>query len=83
MHVLENKEYLYWCEYMGCKAEFQTTFIQMNQRWYKDIRYFLEKLCKRKILIENKNEILLKLKKNYEEIKSKLIDQELFSDYLG
>ena len=31
----------------------------------------------------DKNEIVLKLKKNYDEIKDKLIDKELFSHYLG
>ena len=31
----------------------------------------------------SKNEIVLKLRKNYEEIQKKLIDQELFNHYLG
>ena len=46
-------------------------------------KIFFRKIVQKKNIDVNKNEILLKLKKNYEEIKSKLIDQELFSDYLG
>ena len=82
MHALENKEYLYWCEYMGCKAEFQTTFI-VESKMVQRYKIFFRKIVQKKNIDVNKNEILFKLKKNYEEIKSKLIDQELFSDYLG
>ena len=46
-------------------------------------KIFFRKIVRKKNVNVNKNEIVLKLKKNYEEIKSKLTDQELFSDYLG
>ena len=46
-------------------------------------KIFFRKIVQKKNIDVNKNGIVLQLKKNYEEIKSKLIDQELFSDYLG
>ena len=41
------------------------------------------KIIQKKNIDANKNEIIQRLKKNYEEIQSKLIDQELFNHYLG
>ena len=53
--------------------------IKLIQRY----KIFLKNIIKKKGIDENKNEVVLKLKKNYEEIQNKLIDKELFNYYLG
>ena len=99
MHALENMEYPYSCEHMGCNAKFKTKLEKLKHHSEMEIDCFIErkelikliqryKIFFRKILLKkkidaNKNEIVLKLKKNYEEIQNKLIDQELFNHYLG
>ena len=99
MHALENMEYPYSCEHMGCNAKFKTKFDKLKHHSEMEVDCFVErkelikliqryKIFFRKILVKNKidaskNEIVLKLKKNYEEIQKKLIDQELFNHYLG
>ena len=99
MHALENMEYPYSCEHMGCNAKFKTKLDKLKHHSEMEVDCFVErkelikliqryKIFFRKILLKknidaNKNEIVLKLKKNYEEIQNKLIDQELFNHYLG
>ena len=99
MHALENMENPYSCEHMGCNAKFKTKLeklkhhSEMEVDCYKErkelikliqrYKIFLKKIIKKKAIDENKNEIVLKLKKNYEEIQNKLIDQDLFKYYLG
>ena len=99
MHALENMEFPYSCEHMGCNAKFKTKLEKLKHHSEMEIDCFVErkelikliqryKIFFRKILLKkkidaNKNEIVLKLKKNYEEIQNKLIDQELFNHYLG
>ena len=46
-------------------------------------KIFFRKILEKKGIDGNKNDIVLRLKKNYEDIKSKLVDQELFNYYLG
>ena len=99
MHALENIEYPYSCEHMGCNAKFKTKFDKLKHHSEMEMECFVErkelikliqrykiffrKIVQKKNIDVNKNEIVLKLKKNYEEIQSKLIDRELFSHYLG
>ena len=99
MHALENMEYPYSCEHMGCNEKFKTKLEKLKHHSEMEIDCFVErkelikliqrykiffrKIIQKKKIDVNKNEILLKLKKNYEEIQNKLIDQELFSHYLG
>ena len=99
MHALENMEFPYSCEHMGCNAKFKTKLEKLKHHSEMETDCFVErkelikliqryKIFFRKILLKkkidaNKNEIVLKLKKNYEEIQNKLIDQELFNHYLG
>ena len=99
MHSLENMKYPYSCEHMGCNAKFKTKLDKLKHHSEMEVDCFVErkelikliqryKIFFRKILVKNKidsskNEIVLKLRKNYEEIHKKLIDQELFDHYLG
>jgi len=99
MHALENMEFPYSCEHMGCNAKFRTKLeklkhhSEMEVDCYKErkelikliqrYKIFLKKIIRKKGIDENKNEVVLKLKKNYEEIRNKLIDKELFNYYLG
>ena len=99
MHALENLEYPYSCEHMGCNAKFKTKLeklkhhSEMEVDCYKErkelikliqrYKIFFKKIIIKKGIDMDKNEIVLKLKKNYEEIKDKLIDKDLFSHYLG
>ena len=99
MHTLENMEYPYSCEHMGCNAKFKTKLeklkhhSEMEVDCYKErkelikliqrYKIFFKKIIIKKGIDVDKNEIVLKLKKNYEEIKDKLIDKEMFSYYLG
>ena len=53
--------------------------IKLIQRY----KIFFRKIMQKKKIDENKNEIVLRLKKSYEEIQNKLIDQDLFTHYLG
>ena len=99
MHATENLEFPFSCEHMGCNAKFRTKLEKLKHHNEMEIdcfkerkelikliqRYkiFLKNIIKKKGIDENKNEVVLKLKKNYEEIKNKLIDKELFNYYLG
>ena len=99
MHALENMEYPYSCEHMGCNAKFKTKLEKLKHHnemevdCYKErkelikliqrYKIFFKKIIIKKRIDADKNEIVLKLKKNYEEIKDKLIDKELFDHYLG
>ena len=69
MHALENKEYLYWCEYMGCKAEFQTTFI-VESKMVQRYKIFFRKIVQKKNIDVSKNKIHLKLKKIMKKLKA-------------
>ena len=99
MHALENMEYPYSCEHMGCNAKFKTKLEKLKHHCEMEIECFIErkelikliqrykiffrKIVKKKNINEKENEIVQNLKKNYQEIQNKLIDQELFNHYLG
>ena len=99
MHALENMEFPYSCEHMGCNAKFRTKLdklkhhSEMEEDCFKErkelikliqrYKIFFRKILEKKGIDGNKNDIVLRLKKNYEDIKSKLVDQELFNYYLG
>ena len=46
-------------------------------------KLFLNKVLKDKKIDPKKNEVMINLKKQYDEVQSKLIDQKLFCHYLG
>ena len=99
MHLEESMEYPYSCEHMNCNAKFRTEkdklehHCKMEPNCLKE-RKELIKLVKRYKLLLNtivkdkkidpeKNEAIIALKKDYEEIQGKLIDMKLFVKYLG
>ena len=99
MHALENKEYPYSCDHMGCNAKFKTKLEKLKHHNEMESDCFAErkelikliqrykilfmKIVQNKNIDVQKNEIVLNLKENYEKIQNKLIDQELFNHYLG
>ena len=99
MHIMENMEYPYSCEHIGCNAKFKTKLEKLKHHNEMEINCFVErkelikliqrykiffkKIIQKKKIDEKNKGIVLNLKKNYEEIQSKLVDQELFNHYLG
>ena len=99
MHLAENLEYPYSCEHMGCNAKFKTEKEKMDHhskmepdclvereeliKLVKRYKLFMNKVVKDSHIDPNKNEVIKNLKKDYEDIQSKLIDKKLFMHYLG
>ena len=99
MHLAENQEYPYSCEHMGCNAKFKTEKEKMDHhskmepdclvereeliKLVQKYKLFMNKVVKDSNIDPNKNEILINLKKDYEDTQSKLIDKNLFVHYLG
>ena len=99
MHLSENKEYPFSCEHMGCNAKFKTEKEKMDHhskiepdcliereeliKLVQKYKLFLNKVVKDSHIDPNQNEVLINLKKDYEDIQSKLIDKKLFEHYLG
>jgi len=99
MHLAENMEYPYSCEHMGCNAKFKTEKEKMDHhskmepeclvereeliKLVQKYKLFMNKVVKDSHLNPNKNEVLINLKKEYEDTQSKLIDKNLFVHYLG
>jgi uncharacterized Zn-finger protein len=99
MHLTENKEYPFSCEHMGCNAKFKTAIEKMNHhskmepdcliereeliKLVQKYKLFMNKIVKESNIDPNRNEVLINLKKDYEDIQSKLIDKKLFEHYLG
>ena len=99
MHLAENLEYPYSCEHMGCNAKFKTAKEKMDHhskmepdclvereeliKLVKSYKLFMNKVVKDSHIDPNKNEILINLKRDYEDTQSKLIDKKLFIHYLG
>ena len=99
MHLAESMNYPYSCEHMGCNAKFKTQKEKMDHhckmepdclnerqeliKLVQRYKLLMNKIIKNKNIDPNKNEVILNLKKEYEEIQSKLIDQNLFTHYLG
>ena len=99
MHLAENLEYPYSCEHMGCNAKFKTEKEKMDHhskmepdcltereeliKLVQKYKLFMNKVVKDSNIDPNKNEVLINLKKDYEDTQSKLIDKNLFVHYLG
>ena len=99
MHLRENLEFPYSCEHMGCNAKFKTEEEKMVHhskmepdcltereeliKLLQKYKLFMNKLIKDLNIDPNKNEVLINLKKDYDDIQSKLIDKKLFIHYLG
>ena len=99
MHLTENKEYPFSCEHMGCNAKFKTEIEKMDHhskmepdcliereeliKLVQKYKLFMNKIVKESNIDPNRNEVLINLKKDYEDIQSKLIDKKLFEHYLG
>ena len=99
MHLAESMNYPYSCEHMGCNAKFKTQKEKMDHhckmepdclnerqeliKLVQRYKLLMNKIVKNMNIDPKKNEVILNLKKEYEEIQSKLIDQNLFTHYLG
>ena len=99
MHLAENLQYPYSCEHMGCNAKFKTEKEKMDHhskmepdclvereeliKLVQKYKLFMNKVVKDSNIDPNKNEVLINLKKDYEDTQSKLIDKNLFVHYLG
>ena len=99
MHLAENMKYPYSCEHMGCNAKFKTEKEKMDHhskmepdcliereeliKLVQKYKLFMNKVVRDSHIDPHKNEILINLKKDYENIQSKLIDKNLFIHYLG
>ena len=99
MHLAENMKYPYSCEHMGCNAKFKTEKEKMDHhskmepeclvereeliKLVQKYKLFMNKVVRESHIDPNKNEVLINLKKDYENIQSKLIDKNLFIHYLG
>ena len=99
MHLEESMEYPYSCEHMNCNAKFRTEKEKLEHhcemepnclkerkeliKLVKRYKLLLNRICRDKNIDPNKNEAIIALKKDYEEIQGKLIDMKLFVKYLG
>ena len=99
MHIAESLEFPYSCEHMGCNAKFKTPKEKLNHhdqmepdclverkeliKLLQKYKLLLKHIMKEKNINSNDNEIVKNLKCVYEEIQKKLIDNELFTHYLG
>ena len=99
MHLEESMEYPYSCEHMNCNAKFRTEKEKLEHHCNMEpiclkerkeliklvtkYKKLLSRIIKNKNINPNKNEKLISLKQDYEEIQSKLIDKKLFVKYLG
>jgi len=99
MHLEESMEYPYSCEHMNCNAKFKTEKEKLEHhckmepiclkerkeliKLVKRYKLLLNRIVKDKNIDPNKNEAIINLKKDYEEIQGKLIDMKLFVNYLG
>ena len=99
MHLTENMKYPYSCEHMGCNAKFKTEkekmdhhskmepdcFVEREEliKLVQKYKLFLNKVVKDSNIDPKTNEILINLKKEYDDTQSKLIDKKLFEYYLG
>ena len=99
MHLEESMEYPFSCEHMNCNAKFRTEKEKLEHhckmepiclkerkeliKLVKRYKLLLNRIVKDKNIDSNKNESLISLKREYEEIQNKLIDKKLFENYLG
>ena len=99
MHLAESMEFPFSCEHMGCNAKFKTEKEKLEHhckmetdcltereeliKLVQKYKLLLNRIVKDKNIDKDKNEVIMNLKKEYEEIQSKLIDSKLFIKYLG
>ena len=99
MHLAESMEFPFSCEHMGCNAKFKTEKEKLEHhckmepdcltereeliKLVQKYKILMNRIIKDKNIDINKNEVITNLKKEYEEIQSKLIDNNLFVQYLG
>jgi hypothetical protein len=99
MHLAESMEYPFSCEHMGCNAKFKTEKEKLEHhckmepdclverqeliKLVQKYKLLMSRIIKDKNIDLQKNEVIINLKKEYEEVQSKLIDTNLFIQYLG
>ena len=99
MHLAESMEYPFSCEHMGCNAKFKTKREKLTHhckfepdcltereeliKLVQKYKLLMKKIMREKNVDPQNNDIIYNLKKEYEEIQSKLIDSNLFIKYLG
>ncbi len=99
MHLAESMEYPFSCEHMGCNAKFKTEKEKLEHhckmepdclverkeliKLVQKYKLLMNRIIKDKNIDLQKNEVILNLRKEYEEVQSKLIDTNLFVKYLG
>lgn len=99
MHLAESMEFPFSCEHMGCNAKFKTEKEKLEHhckmepdcleereeliKLVQKYKLLMNRIVKDKNIDTQNNEIIINLKKEYEEIQSKLIDSNLFIKYLG
>ena len=99
MHLAESMEYPFSCEHMGCNAKFKTEKEKLEHhckmepdclverqeliKLVQKYKLLMNRIIKDKNIDLQKNEVIVNLRKEYEEVQSKLIDTNLFIQYLG
>ena len=99
MHLAESMEYPFSCEHMGCNAKFKTEKEKLEHhckmepdclverqeliKLVQKYKLLMSRIIKDKNIDLQKNEVIINLRKEYEEVQSKLIDTNLFVQYLG
>ena len=99
MHLAESMEFPFSCEHMGCNAKFKTEKEKLEHhckmepdcleereeliKLVQKYKLLMNRIVKDKNIDTKNNEIIINLKKEYEEVQSKLIDTNLFIKYLG
>ena len=99
MHLAESMEYPFSCEHMGCNAKFKTEKEKLEHhckmepdclverqeliKLVQKYKLLMSRIIKDKNIDLQKNETIINLRKEYEEVQSKLIDTNLFVQYLG
>ena len=99
MHLAESMEFPFSCEHMGCNAKFKTEKEKLEHhckmepdclvereeliKLVQKYKLLMNRIVKDKNIDTKKNNVIINLKKEYEEVQSKLIDNNLFIQYLG
>ena len=99
MHLAESMEFPFSCEHMGCNAKFKTEKEKLEHhckmepdcltereeliKLVQKYKLLMNRIIKDKNIDTENNKVIINLKKEYEEVQSKLIDTNLFIQYLG
>ena len=99
MHLAESMEFPFSCEHMGCNAKFKTEKEKLEHhckmepdclterkeliKLVQKYKLLMNRIIREKNIDKNNNEVIINLRKEYEEIQSKLIDKNIFVKYLG